>query len=89
MKFADYDQDGDATEFPLQVGAMAGARKVGLLVGISKAIPKLHAFGTAEHPNRPIVLQLWEWDALLKSPKHSVTLTATTTAVSLSRNSQF
>lgn len=75
MRCADYNHDGNATEFLLQVGVMAGGRRLGVLVGVSPRHPALHAFGTAEHPDRPVVLQFWEWDRILNSSDRTATMT--------------
>jgi hypothetical protein len=63
MSFADYNHDGNATEFFFQTEAGA-AHRWGIVVGISPTNPHLHAFGTARHPNVPLVLQPKEWEAL-------------------------
>jgi hypothetical protein len=67
MALADYDHDGRATEFLLQVGAPCGHRQT-IVVGISRANPKLHAFGTIANPKKPLVLESPEaWKQLLRS----------------------
>jgi hypothetical protein len=63
MELADYDHDGRATEFVLQVGAGPCGHRQAVVVGIDVRNPRLHALGTAERPDRPIVLQTpaaWE-----------------------------
>jgi hypothetical protein len=97
MALADYDHDGNATEFFLQTEAGAFHRW-GVVVGVSRRNPHLHAFGTALHPDTPLVLQPHEWEALLrnsgavrvmdwKCPDHGATtdveleLTATPTGI--------
>jgi hypothetical protein len=67
MKFGDYDHDGQATEFPLEIGAGPCGHTASVLIGISKANNKLHAFGTADHPSQPLVLDTHIWGDLLKS----------------------
>jgi hypothetical protein len=67
MHFADYDHDGRATEFLIQVATLPCGKHQMTLVGISHANPRLHAFSTAEKPNTPLVLGKWEWDALQSS----------------------
>jgi hypothetical protein len=69
MKLLDYDHDGQSTEFLLQVGTLGGGRRLGMVIGLSHSNPRLHAFGTVEHPNHPLVLQLWEWDKVLHTAK--------------------
>jgi hypothetical protein len=71
MTFADYDHDGRATEFLLQVATKPCGKRQMVLVGISKADPHLHVFSTPEKPDSPLVLTSWEWDALLKSNGHT------------------
>ncbi len=74
MKLADYDHDGRATEFVLQIDATACGHRQAILVGISRRVPHLHVFGTVAHPSTPIVLQHpEEWTSLLRS-KSRVTL---------------
>ncbi len=36
-------------------------------IGVSRHNPRLHAFSTAEHPERPLVLQAWQWESLLEA----------------------
>lgn len=67
MKFGDYDHDGHATEFLLQVGTLPCGKHQMLLVGISKQDPHLHAFSAVEKPDAPLVLGAWQWEALLRS----------------------
>jgi len=63
----DYDHDGQATEFLLQVGtAPCGKRKM-VLVGVSKAQPTLHAFASVAHPDRPLILDDRVWRELLSA----------------------
>jgi hypothetical protein len=67
MHFADYDHDGKATEFLIQVATLPCGKHQMALVGISRSNPHLHAFSTTEKPMLPLILSDWEWDALLKS----------------------
>lgn len=68
MHFADYDHDGRATEFVLQVGSSPCGHQQTVLVGISSHNPRLHVFGTAEHPDRPLTLEHpSDWEKLLHS----------------------
>jgi len=67
MHFGDYDHDGRATEFLLQVGTLPCGKQMSVLIGISRSTPNLHAFGTAEHPEKPLVLQASHWKSLLQS----------------------
>ena len=67
MNLADYDHDGKATEFYLQTSAGPCGHTQGVVIGVSAANPKLHAFGTALHPEKPLVLQKGAWEELLKA----------------------
>jgi hypothetical protein len=74
MKFADYDHDGSATEFLLQVGTLPCGKRQYMAVGTSKAIPHLHALNSASNPTTPLVLPAQVWQALLDgNGTHSVT----------------
>lgn len=64
MQFADFDHDGQATEFLLQVNTLPCGKHQMVLVGVSKANPHLHVFSAAEKPEEPLVLGSWEWEAL-------------------------
>lgn len=67
IRLGDYDHDGQATEFFLQTGTLPCGKRTGIVVGVSKKNPRLHAFGTALHPGTPLVLQYEEWQALLRA----------------------
>jgi len=67
MRFADYNHDGNSTEFFLQTGVEPCAKISGIVVGATLNSPQLHAFGTALHPDKPLVMHKREWEALLKA----------------------
>jgi hypothetical protein len=68
MNLADYDHDGCATEFMLQIGAGPCGHRQTVVVGISRTNAKLHAFGTVLHPDAPLVLESSEaWNQFLRS----------------------
>lgn len=67
MKFADYDHDGRATEFVLQVGTLPCGKKMSVVVGISRKNNKLHVFPSVKRPNTPLVLQAWQWESLRRA----------------------
>lgn len=67
MRFADYNHDGNATEFFLQTGVEPCGKVSGMVVGITPNRPRLHAFGTVLHPDKPLVMQKKEWEALLNA----------------------
>lgn len=66
MQFADYDHDGAATEFYLQTETGPCGHRWGVVVGVSKTNPRLHAFGSAAHPGQPLSLEKREWEAVAK-----------------------
>lgn len=76
MVFGDFDHDGRATEFMLQTGAVAcgGGTLEAVVVGTSITNPRLHAFTSMAHPNRPLILGPSDWQALLGS-RSPVTVT--------------
>ncbi len=67
MALGDYDHDGRATEFVLQVGTLPCGRREGILVGVSAADSSLHAFTSVAHPERPLVLEAGLWESLRRS----------------------
>jgi hypothetical protein len=64
MNFADYDNDGRATEFMLQIGTEPCGKKESIVVGISRDNPHLHAFASVRNPGKPLLLMDWQWNAL-------------------------
>lgn len=64
MHFADYDHDGEKSEFYLQTEAAPCGKNVGVLIGLSSRNPRLHVFGTASKPASPLRMQESEWEAL-------------------------
>ncbi|HTW25166.1 MAG TPA: hypothetical protein VMD78_16310 [Candidatus Baltobacteraceae bacterium] len=64
MHFADYDHDGHATEFYMETESGPCGKNTGVVVGVSSDNPKLHALGTASHPDAPLYLHKMEWEAL-------------------------
>jgi hypothetical protein len=67
MQFADYDYDGQASEFLLQIGTLPAGKRMMVLIGITRSNPKLHVFRSAEEPGRPLVAGAWVWEALRAS----------------------
>jgi hypothetical protein len=67
MNFADYNHDGNSTEFFLQTSVAPCSKILGVVIGVTPKNPKLHAFGSKTNPNEPLVLQKIEWDALRKN----------------------
>ncbi len=67
MQLGDYDHDGSATEFYIQTEALPCGKSYGVVVGVSKLNARLHAFGTAAAPDKPLHLQKHEWEALRKA----------------------
>jgi hypothetical protein len=67
MWFADYDRDGQPTEFLVQVSVAPCGKRAMTLIGACKANPALHVFGTADHPDKPLILYAHIWQELLDS----------------------
>lgn len=67
MRFADYNHDGNSTEFFLQTSVEPCGKATGIVVGVTPILPRLHAFGSALHPDKPLVMHKKEWEALLKA----------------------
>jgi len=64
MHLDDYDHDGKRTEFYLQTSTLPCGKSVGVVVGLSTNNTRLHVFGTASNPSKPLYLQRHEWQAL-------------------------
>jgi hypothetical protein len=67
MTFADYDHDGQRSEFYLQIDAGPCGHVAGVVIGISKSNSKLHVFGTADKPDAALVFDKHIWDALSRA----------------------
>lgn len=67
MRLADYNHDGESTEFFLPTGVLPCGKSIGIVVGLTPTNPRLHAFGTLLQPNKPLVMQKREWEALLNA----------------------
>jgi len=67
MNLRDYDHDGRATEFFVQTAAAPCGKRMGIVVGISRDRPVLHALASALHPEKALVLRVDHWDALAQS----------------------
>jgi hypothetical protein len=62
MVLGDYDHDGRATEFFLQVSAGPCGHTPGVVIGVSKSNPRLHALTTVEAPKEPLVMGPEKWE---------------------------
>jgi hypothetical protein len=71
MEVADFNHDGWASEFVLQIGTNSCGHRRAILIGVTPNRPLLHAFGTIKTPNKPLVLEPYAW-TLLKRSAHSV-----------------
>jgi len=69
IKPADYNHDGQATEFLIQVGTLPCGKRQFVAVGVTKANPRLHAFSSTAHPGEPLTMPLQAWETLLKSDR--------------------
>lgn len=75
MAIADYNQDGQATEFVLQTDTAPCGKRYGIAFGVTPESPKLHVFTSVAHPDEPLLLPLSMWDLLRESrgPRRMVT----------------
>jgi hypothetical protein len=64
MHFADYDHDGEQTEFYLQTETLPCGKSTGVVIGVSRSNPRLHVFSSASNPTKPLYLQGRQWEAL-------------------------
>jgi hypothetical protein len=64
MRLRDFDHDGRASEFFVQLGAAPCGKRMGIVVGVSRPQPHLHAFGTARNPAKPLIMRVDHWQAL-------------------------
>jgi hypothetical protein len=69
MRIGDFNHDGQASEFLLQVGAQGCGRHLMVLVGVSKYNTHLHVFSSAEAPDVPLELDAPTWEAVRTSAK--------------------
>jgi len=67
MELRDYDHDGQATEFFLQIASLPCAKEMGIVIGVSRRRPALHAFGTIENPDKPLLLLRSHWADLARA----------------------
>lgn len=65
MRLADYDRDGQASEFLVLVSAGPCGHTDYAAVGVSKARPRLHALESTGNPGVPLVMPGAAWQALL------------------------
>lgn len=65
MHFADYEHSGWRSEFYLPTESGPCGHMSGIVIGVSKRNPHLHALGTVAKPAKPLHMQKEEWDALL------------------------
>jgi hypothetical protein len=72
MHFADYDHDKKATEFFIQTEAAPCGKSIGVLVGLSATNSRLHVFGTASNPSKPLYLEKFEWEAIRNNSTGSI-----------------
>jgi hypothetical protein len=58
MKFADYDRDGEATEFLIQVRTLPCGKSQFAAVGVSAKESHLHALTSVAKPDTPLIMPL-------------------------------
>ncbi len=64
MHLRDYNHDGLATEFFLQTDAKPCGKHYGVVLGITKENPRIHAFATVGHPDIPLSMEFDAWEKL-------------------------
>jgi hypothetical protein len=69
MVLGDYDHDGQAREFMLQTQAFGCGMRSAVLIGFDRRDGRVRALGTAEHPDKPLVLEPETWAMLLGSDR--------------------
>jgi hypothetical protein len=67
IQLKDYNHDRMPTKFFLQTDVASCGKILGVVVGVSARNLHLHALGTVHNPDKPLVPQKREWDALLAS----------------------
>ena len=76
MNFADYDRNGAANEFLLQVGTLPCGKHQFAAIGIGSD-GKLRALSSSAKPDAPLMMPLAAWQALAKSAGPTVVSTLT------------
>jgi hypothetical protein len=66
MDVADYDHDGAATEFLLQIGTLPCGHAQFAALGVTAKNAHLHALGAATHPGQPLYMPREAWQALAR-----------------------
>jgi hypothetical protein len=74
MHFADYDHDGEQTEFYLQTETLPCGKSTGVVIGVCRSNRQLHVFGSASDPTKPLYLQRREWEALRHASSGPITV---------------
>lgn len=69
MHFADYDHDGQPTEFFLQNDVRPCGKRYGVVIGVTKNQPRLHVFGSARMPDVLLQMDVEIWDKLRTATK--------------------
>ncbi len=70
IDFQDYNHDGAATEFLLQIGTQPCMKHMFVGIGITKKRPTLHVLNAAgDAPDESLVMTMAAWKALRKSHK--------------------
>ncbi|MEG3146867.1 hypothetical protein U1839_19630 [Sphingomonas sp. RT2P30] len=69
MRLRDYNHDGITGEFLLQIDTLPCGKHVLVAVGTTRDNPHLHALTSAGHPERPLALYQWQWEALARNPR--------------------
>jgi hypothetical protein len=77
MNLRDYEHDGQPDQFYLQTSAGPCGIRAGVVIGVSKRNPKLHAISTVLHPDKPLIMRNIVWRGLRLSRGVAETLELT------------
>jgi hypothetical protein len=75
LDFADYDHDGRATEFLLQVQTLPCGKREYVAVGLLPTTGRLGSLRTAEQPGQALMMPRHAWEALAASSRPEPVLT--------------
>lgn len=77
MNLADYDRNGVASEFLMQVGTLPCGKHQFAAIGLATSDGHLRALSSAAHPDAPLIMPLEAWQALAQRAGPSVVPTLT------------
>lgn len=69
LDLGDYDHDGRATELAMDVGHLVCGHSISVVVGITRANPRLHVLTWADGEPMELTVGRFAWDAVRASPR--------------------